>query len=155
MTSKMTPRPETPRLALGAIMIFAKDLRRLRDFYCDVLGFTLLPGQSDPDEFLELEPGDPAVGRTSPARGQTSPSRGRIVLHRIPDAIAHDIEITDPPGPRSDTALKFILHTAEPEAVHQGLETLGVQVGPLHKWAKARYFDVVDPEGNVFQVSNG
>lgn len=134
------------QVGLGMIMIFAKDLPRLRDFYCDVLGFVPLPNQTAPQEYLVLKPGQGATGVTA--------STGGIALHRIPDVIARHVEILDPPQRRSDTALKFILHTPDLSAVRASLQAHGVSVDDEHAWDGRRYFDAVDPEGNVFQISS-
>jgi predicted enzyme related to lactoylglutathione lyase len=118
-------------MKLRTAMIFAKDINRMLAFYRDGLGLTIVPEQSG-EGWVVFDAGG-----------------ARLALHAIPPAIARDIDITEPPRERSETPIKLVFHTADMEAVSTRLASLGAKLFPPRVSGSR---DVVDPEGNIFQL---
>lgn len=112
-----------PRLAMA--VLYCKDLPRLAAFYEAV--FAVRPLRSS-ETFIEL----PQLG-----------------LHAIPPEIAATIAITDPPAPREDTPIKLVFSVPDLDAARARLAALGATCA-VRPWGAC---EVVDPEGNVFQLS--
>ena len=74
-------------MTLTTVILFAKDMGKMRSFYRDHLGLRV---EEDEDGWTKLNAGGCAVA-----------------LHAIPERYAVDIHISDPPEPRSDTPLKI------------------------------------------------
>lgn len=76
----------------------------------------------------------------------------RFVLHALPADIAKNIEIACPPVPREQEPVKLIFEVADAEGERERLESLGTQTlrRPWQQLGQA--CDVVDPEGNIFQL---
>ena len=68
-----------PSIRLGAVILFAKDLQRLAEFYNEALGLPVIDAPTAPG-WLELDAGGV-----------------RLALHSIPPRLARQIEITHPP----------------------------------------------------------
>ncbi len=82
----------------------------------------------------------------------------QVVIHGIPEAIAHQIELTEPPAVRENVAIKLCLPVLSIAAAREQAVSLGGRVGPSDREWEARGFracDGVDPEGNVMQVREG
>ncbi len=117
------------------LILFVKDLDQMTRFYRDVLG--LVPEAQATESWVPLGAGG-----------------CRVVLQPISPQIAKDIAIADPPIPRGGAAVKVTFHTDDVESARAHLEGLGAMVRPLRRFGEVVVFDGVDPEGNVFQVSN-
>lgn len=116
------------------VVLFAKDLARLADFYARVL------------ELRDVERGD-----------------GYVVLHgdgievvvlQIPPAIAADIEITSPPEVRESTPIKPAFLVTDLATLRARITAAGGRLAPAERVFRFRgelVLDGVDPEGNVVQ----
>lgn len=125
-------------LRIGQAILFTKDLTKLTSFYRDVLGLKATASRHDPAEFVVLEAG-----------------ACQLCLHRIPDDSARNIAIDDPPHPRSQTPIKLVFVVEDVDASRASLLSRGATMGPVHRFPPLAYCDGTDPEGNIFQVSNG
>ena len=125
-------------LVLGRVMLYAKDIKRMVAFYRDVLGFTVLPSLYDPAEFVLLDAGS-----------------AQLCLHQIPEVIARNIDLGDPVVPRSKAPVKIMYLTEDVAATRETLIARGAQMGALQNYPPLVYCDGQDPEGNIFQVTNG
>lgn len=118
-------------MRLHSVLLFAKDLPRMSAFYGGSLGMIEVEGTSS-DTYVEFHAGD-----------------ARLALHAIPPEISSQFEVTSPPQPREDTPVKLIFAVDDLQAECERLRTLGVPF-TLRPWGAA---DVIDPEGNIFQLS--
>jgi catechol 2,3-dioxygenase-like lactoylglutathione lyase family enzyme len=125
-------------LVLGRVMLYAKDLKRMVTFYRDVLGFAVLPSRFDPAEFVVLDAGT-----------------AQLCLHQIPEVIARNIEIADPAEPRMKVPVKIMYVTEDVAAMRESLMARGAPMGALQNYPPLVYCDGQDPEGNIFQITNG
>lgn len=76
----------------------------------------------------------------------------RFLLHAIPSEIAEDIEITSPPFPREDGTVKLIFEVKDVEGELKRIESFGGQ-SVRRPWQRlGEACDIVDPEGNIFQL---
>ena len=125
-------------LVLGRVMLYAKDLKKMTAFYRDVLGFGVVPSRYDPTEFVVLDAGS-----------------AQLCLHQIPEVIARTITITDPPEPRYKVPVKIMFVIEDVEGMRDRLIARGVQMGSLQNFPPLIYCDGHDPEGNIFQITNG
>jgi predicted enzyme related to lactoylglutathione lyase len=116
---------------LSLAMLFVKDLERATAFYRDGVGLPPVPEASSPG-FVVFEGGG-----------------ARFALHAIPAEIASRIEMTDPPQARSETPIKLVFETPDLEADCARLVAAGATLLD-RRWAGSQ--DLLDPEGNVFQV---
>lgn len=121
----------------ASVMLFAKDVPRLADFYCAVLGLEART-TSEPG-FLELCAGAESI----------------VALHALPDEVAARVTIADPPAARGDIAVKPRFRVADLEAVRAAVLTQGARAEAIWSWEGRRFCDCVDPEGNVFQLLGG
>lgn len=122
-----------PGPAHSGLFIYAKDLGRVAAFYERVLGMSRL---TDTEEIVVLE-------------SQTV----QLVVHAIPPQFASAIEISSPPRPRENTALKFFFTVPNIAALHDAATALGGQVYP-DRWQGPGFSacNACDPEGNIFQL---
>lgn len=122
--------------AMG-VLIYAKNLDTLAQFYSSVLQLADEPSQSDPQYGLLALQG-----------------RGiHLLLHAIPAQYAEDIVITVPPQPREECALKFFCYVHDLAHTLNLIQELGgVCLGATQQTSTYLYRDALDPEGNVFQV---
>lgn len=114
-------------------VIYAKDARRLADFYGQVLALA----QADEDaSFVRLVA-----------------DRLELTLVQAPPALADAIVIADPPEVREETPIKLSFAVTDIEALRPAVERLG---GGLQQagwdWLGEHHRDGWDPEGNVFQL---
>jgi catechol 2,3-dioxygenase-like lactoylglutathione lyase family enzyme len=115
-------------MKLATVMVFVKDLERMRAFYRDALGLAIvenLPG------WVRFDAGGAS-----------------FALHAIPAAYASGIQITDPPRTRSETPIKYAFEVANVAAARARVVEGRGQAGD----AKGAFCDCIDPEGNVFQL---
>ncbi len=119
--------------ARAGALIFAKDVARLADFYRQVLQMERLHAKP---ELLVLQ----------------SPDM-QLVIHSIPAHIAQSFEITSPPQPRDETAIKLFFTVPSIEWARGVVAGLG---GAVHDQAwQGKGFaacNAIDPEGNIFQI---
>ena len=114
-------------MRLKSAMIYVKDLKRMAEFYTSVLGMKPI-SETQSNAWVEFDSG--------------------LALHVIPDEIAAQIVITSPPEVREETPIKLFFGVTNLEIERQRLEQLGALV-IVRPWGGV---DVVDPEGNVFQL---
>jgi extradiol dioxygenase family protein len=120
-----------PNIRLGTAMVFAKDLKRMAEFYHEALGLPLVPGASAPG-WVELDAGGV-----------------RLALHAIPPRVARQIEITHPPRAREETPLKLLFEVDDLHAVRRRLVQFGAT---MFEPRSSGICDGLDPEGNVFAL---
>lgn len=120
---------------LARVMLFVKDFDRMVEFYRDVIG--LAPQ------------GDASPGWQVFDAGECS-----FALHAIPEDIAKDIVIDDPPRARQDVPTKVTFYAEDPRAVREELAAQGMPMGQIHEFEDIVFVDGTDPEGNVIQFSN-
>jgi predicted enzyme related to lactoylglutathione lyase len=119
---------------IGAVL-YAKDIRRLMDFYCSVLGI----------EPQMIEKGYAVLGSRS----------SQFVIVRIPKRIADTIDIATPPEAREDTPLKLVFAVADIGHARERAAELGGAMNAVERqweFEGAKVCDGHDPEGNVFQL---
>lgn len=117
----------------GAV-IYASDIRRIGAFYEQVAGLRITHAEGD---HIVLESG-----------------AFQLVVVAVPARIAASIELTDPPRPREDTAIKLVLAVADMATAREAARSLGGQLlPPQREWQfqGMRVCDGYDPEGNVVQ----
>lgn len=100
-------------------------------FYRDALGLTPLSGNAS-EGWLEFDAGGVAVA-----------------LHAIPEHIAKDIVLTNPPTAREETPIKLVFEVLDIEVASIHLINHGAAMFEPSAWGSC---DGVDPEGNVFQI---
>jgi predicted enzyme related to lactoylglutathione lyase len=116
-------------------VIFAKNIAKLAHFYSAVVGMTEVLCDKD-HIVLDAE-------------------CFQLVVHGIPQPIAEQIQISEPPQVREDMPIKICLPVQSIEQARLRATELGGNVGTKAKEWDARGFracDGHDPEGNVFQV---
>jgi predicted enzyme related to lactoylglutathione lyase len=121
-------------MTYGAV-VYAKDLRRVADFYEGVTGLSIT---SESEEVVTLGSGT-----------------FELAVVKIRQAIAVRIEITTPPVRREDTPVKIGFPVKDIGAARDAAARLGGVVDAAdHEWSHAGWTrcDGHDPEGNVFQV---
>jgi catechol 2,3-dioxygenase-like lactoylglutathione lyase family enzyme len=77
-------------------------------------------------------------------------------LVRVPEVVAAEIVIADPPVRREDVPLKLVVPIAGLADVRDRIVALGGSVDPVDRewtWQGVVNVDAVDPEGNVVQLS--
>ena len=117
----------------AGLFIYAKDLSRLAGFYESLLCMSC--AHSAPDLVVLRSPDI------------------QLTLHAIPAPIAASISISSPPEKREDAALKFFFTVPSIAEAAAKAPALGGEVLP-EQWQGPgfRVCNVVDPEGNIFQV---
>ena len=121
-------------MQLRSAMLYVKNLEQMKRFYGDLL--KLEPANENcTDEWVTFDSG--AV---------------RFMLHAIPAGIAAKIEIASPPEPRENEPVKLIFEVKDVEREQERLESLGIQTVRRLWQRTGEACDVVDPEGNVFQL---
>jgi predicted enzyme related to lactoylglutathione lyase len=111
-------------------MIFVKDLPRMVAFYGGTMRLEPID-DSRTESWVEFDTGGI-----------------RLALHAIPSHIAENIEITQPPHAREDNPIKLIFDVDDLETRISFLESEGVKI-VQRPWGAC---DVIDPEGNIFQI---
>ncbi len=118
-------------MKLRGAVLFVKEFDRMLRFYRDGLGLAVLPGRSEGWAVLD-------VG------GAT------LSLHAIPEPIASGISIASPPIAREETPLKVVFEVPDLAVARAHLAGHGAVVLEPKPWGAC---DVLDPEGNVFQLA--
>jgi predicted enzyme related to lactoylglutathione lyase len=117
------------------VVLYAKDLGRLRDFYVAVLG---------------LQAHD-----ATPSRIALQAGAYQLTLIAIPARLASDIIIKTPPALREETPIKLVFRVPTlAEALAQVAAWGGVVLPDDTHWRDGEEVvaDVGDPEGNVVQL---
>jgi predicted enzyme related to lactoylglutathione lyase len=119
--------------ARAGAVIFAKDLARVTEFYCQVMGMA-----------RQMQDAEHAVIASADLQ---------LVVHAIPEAIAADLVIMSPPPLRTQAAIKLFFTVPSLEQAAAEAQALG---GALHgyRWNGPGFVacDGHDCEGNVFQL---
>ena len=123
-------------MKLSCAILFAKDVARLQNFYRDALRLVVCEAAPSGD-WVRFEAGGAS-----------------FALHAIPASIAARIVVDDPPRVRESTPLKLAFHADDPEAERERLVASGVTMRDVHRFDDLVFCDGVDPEGNVFQITN-
>ena len=121
-------------MRFSCAMLYVKDLLRMRDFYSELLGAKPINTKWT-DAWARFD-----VGETS------------FALHAIPPDIARDIQVS--PAPREKSPAKFIFEVDDIAGERRRLESLEIRIIERPWQAPSESFEAVDPEGNIFQVSN-
>ena len=124
-------------LELARVIIFAKDMSKMAAFYGEILGLPRIETADDAADFVSFRAG--AI---------------ELALHGIPDEYARNIEIADPPVARAGTPLKVAFGVTDVAATRAALEARGASLDPVREFGGLHLCDGIDPEGNVFQLSN-
>jgi hypothetical protein len=118
---------------MSSLVVFSINVRRLAVFYQTV---------------LDAEPLDESSGDI-----RLINERDEVLIHSIPKKIAKDIEITSPPAPRENSALKPVFDVVSLERALGSVEaTGGVITGRGFSFDGMKRQDVLDPDGNVIQL---
>lgn len=119
--------------ARAGLFVYAKDSERVSKFYESVADMSRL---HKTDELTVLE--SPDI---------------QLLVHKIPNQVAENIEITTPPQKRENTALKFFFTVPSLEKARTIARSLGGEVFN-ENWNGPGFVvcNAMDPEGNVFQV---
>jgi catechol 2,3-dioxygenase-like lactoylglutathione lyase family enzyme len=118
---------------LHRIIIFVGDVRKCADFYRDNFGFTIVPSDDPPSEWMELDTGGcrlafhQAHGPKGPIH---SPTGGPMNPHKI------------------------VFYAKDVAKARVKLIAKGVKMRTVQTYGKLRFCDGRDPEGHVFQISN-
>ncbi len=119
--------------ARAGLFVYAKDAPRLVAFYTTLIHMRQLHSAAD---LTVLE-----------ADGV------QLLVHAIPPSIAATIDISVPPAPRENTALKFFFTVPSLALARRVALQLGGEVF-REEWTGAGFqvCNALDPEGNIFQV---
>jgi predicted enzyme related to lactoylglutathione lyase len=125
-----------PGPARAGAVLYAKDLSLVSRFYEHVLQVQALQSESD---HVVLEA-----------------SGIQLVIHAIPAHIASTFEITSPPKPREEAAIKLFFTVPSIERTRGEVAALGGVVhGQVWQGQGFSACDAMDPEGNIFQLRAG
>ena len=115
-------------------ILFVKDFEKMAEFYENVLNLN-----SDVNE---------KGWRKYTVGG------GTFALHAIPKGIADAIQISNPPRAREETPFKPVFQVDDLPNARNELLSAGVK--PLYPNSKPnnQRLDLLDPEGNVFQITS-
>jgi hypothetical protein len=120
-------------LEMSSLVVFSINVRRLAIFY---------------GILLDAEPRDEPSGDI-----RLMNERDEVLIHSIPKKIAKDIEITSPPAPRDNSALKPVFDVVSLESALSSVEAMGgVVTGRGFSLDGLSRRDVLDPDGNVIQL---
>ncbi|MBD1210408.1 MAG: glyoxalase/bleomycin resistance/dioxygenase family protein [Ignavibacteria bacterium] len=122
-----------PATATSGVFIYAKDRHRLARFYASVLGLAPI---HESEDLTVLQS-----------------ASLQLIVHAIPQHIAATIDITSPPQPREDTALKFFFTAPNIANCRSDASALGGEVFG-EEWKSSGFIvcNAIDPEGNIFQL---
>ncbi len=117
----------------AGVFVYAKNLERLSGFYESVLYMTRAHSTAD------------IVVLRSPDL--------QITINAIPAHIAEHIELSTPPAHRDNVAYKFFYTVDSLSAARELVSSLGGQMLPEpYRGPGFVVHNVVDPEGNIFQL---
>lgn len=126
--------PSTERAAFLSTVIYAKDIRRVAEFY----------RRTVPLAMIETDPGFMVLGGEG----------FEVTVVQIPEQLAQDIAIAAPPIPREETPIKLSFLVENLDRVHQEAAAAGGSTKPVAEawsWRGQLHLDGCDPEGNVVQ----
>lgn len=119
--------------APAGVLIYAKNLDRLAQFYRELLDLRVLASDA---EHVVAENDDI-----------------QLVLHAIPHHLASEISISTPPEPRHEQAIKpFFTVESLAEAEARAQRCGGYVFGPTWNGPGFTVRNACDPEGNIIQV---
>jgi predicted enzyme related to lactoylglutathione lyase len=120
-------------LAMGSLIVFSVDVRRLADFYEAVLGVT--PTNEGSGDIRLRSDGE------------------EVLIHSIPERIAKTISIQSPPEAREGSPIKPAFDVDSLQAALEVVERNGgVVTGRTFSMNGLTRHDVLDPDGNVIQL---
>jgi len=122
---------------IARVIVFAKDIAPLAQFYEGVMGLPRVATADDAREFVAFDAGG-----------------CHLCLHQVPERRARDIRIESPPRAREATPLKVAFFAADVDARRAELVARGAHMGEVQRAGSLALCDGIDPEGNVFQISN-
>ena len=123
---------------VGRVIIFAKEMAPMISFYRDVLGLTPLESEYPPEEWQRFGTGGEC----------------ELALHAISAPWRDGIESGDPPEARRGAPSKVGLRVDELAPARDALSAKGVRFVNEGLWSDSSIqFDILDPEGNVVQLS--
>jgi catechol 2,3-dioxygenase-like lactoylglutathione lyase family enzyme len=114
-------------LRLAQVVLFVKDVARMQAFYGGVLGLRPLEAI---DGWVRLDAGGTV-----------------LALH------ATDVELTEPPAARTETAIKLGFHVDDIDRARASMVAAGIAMRDIHRFGTVAFCDGLDPEGNVFQLT--
>ncbi|HVZ33381.1 MAG TPA: VOC family protein [Polyangiaceae bacterium] len=117
-------------------ILFAKDVKRLTEFYHEALGLPLAAQPSDPN-WVELDAGGV-----------------RLAIHALPPRVAREVQVTWPPRAREEVPLKLVFEVDDLEQTRRHLTSRGATMFEPRTSAgfQVEACDGLDPEGNVFRL---
>lgn len=115
---------------LSRVILFVDEMAKMKAFYTDVVGLRELPGGDE--TFVSLASGG-----------------AQLSLHLIPPEYSGSDH-----SDREDCNVKFVFHSDDVEADRAALVAKGVRMREISRWGAIELCDGVDPEGNIFQISN-
>ena len=124
-------------LEAARVILFAKDMNAMLAFYEGILGLERLSSPEDNEDFVSLNAGGI-----------------QISLHKIPQRYAKNIKITNPPVAREDVPMKVAFRVENVDEMRARLESQGVKMRKIQSGGNVCFCDGIDPEGNIFQISN-
>ncbi|KAG1648078.1 hypothetical protein GQR58_030108 [Nymphon striatum] len=122
-------------LMINGAVLYAKDLEKLAKFYAGFAGDIV---ESQPAEYVVVQ-------------GAST----ELTIVQIPDQIAESIQISTPPTVRAHTPVKLSFVVPSIDDTLESILALGGLVETsAQRWSfrNNELLDVVDPEGNVFQL---
>ncbi|MFP7723627.1 VOC family protein [Lysobacter sp. A3-1-A15] len=119
--------------ARAGLFIYARDLARLARFYEKLLGLARL--------------------RTTDALVILSSPDLQLIIHAMPDHVAHETDVSLLPAIRDNVAFKFFYTVPSLSEAQAVAESHGGQV-LAEQWRGPGFIvrNAVDPEGNIFQL---
>jgi catechol 2,3-dioxygenase-like lactoylglutathione lyase family enzyme len=120
---------------LAQVILFAKDVARMKRFYAGALGLRPLDEPAT-DDWVRLDAGGCV-----------------LALHGIPPHVAAHVAVGDPPAAREDTPMKLAFHVDDVDAARASLVAAGATMREPKRFGEVALCDGLDPEGNVFQIT--
>jgi catechol 2,3-dioxygenase-like lactoylglutathione lyase family enzyme len=124
-------------LSMARVMIFAKDMKRMTRFYETVVGLPRLATPDDSEDFVSFDAGG-----------------CQLCLHVIPPPWGDGVEIAEPAQRRWGGALKVAFYATDVAALRAELVGRGAAMDEVERFDGLHLCDGIDPEGNIFQISN-
>ena len=126
-----------PTLGISRVILFAKDMKAMADFYGRVIGLPRIETSDDSEEWQVFDAGG-----------------CQLALHQIPEPWAKDVVIPDPPVAREGSIAKVVFFAEDVAAVRQTLVDRGAPMREVGIHGDLQLCDGLDPEGNLFQICN-
>jgi predicted enzyme related to lactoylglutathione lyase len=124
-----------PTSRLAHAFVFARDLERVAAFYAGA--FAMRRENSSDAGFVIM---------------RATAGGADVAVHKIPDHIASQIRLVDPPRWRDDTAYKICFETDDLVAQRAAIVAHGGQAKDPWAWETTDFCECTDPEGNVIQI---